>query len=87
MTQRIKIVDFAPELLSPLSQLFPNLGTIKRGKSYRTTCLEFFFLNPTDTHVDDFDDGVLHTLAQLNIRVQACRVPGAAFAGGIFTEP
>lgn len=43
VTQWIKIVDFAPELLSPLSQLFPNLGTIKRGKSYRTTCLEFFF--------------------------------------------
>lgn len=70
------------------SFFFPNLGTIKRGKSYRTTSLEFFFpLNPTDTHVNDLNDGVFHTLAQPHIGVQACRFPGAAFAGGIFTEP
>lgn len=75
------------QLLSPLSQLFPDLGTMKRGKSYRTTFLEFFFLNSADTHVNDFDDGVFHTLAQLNVGVQACSVPGAAFAGEIFTEP
>lgn len=74
------------QLLSPLPQLFPNLGTIKRGKSYRPASLEFF-LNSTDTHVNDFNDGVLHTLAQPNIRVQACSVPGTAFAGGILTEP
>lgn len=76
---------FAPVPQSTFTVFFSNLGTINRGKSYSTTFLEFF-LNSTDTHVNYFNDGVFHTLAQPNIGVQACSVPGTAFAGGIFTE-
>lgn len=59
----------------------------REGKATGQLSWSFFFLNSTDTHVNDFDDGVFHTLAQLNVGVQACSVPGAAFAGEIFTEP
>lgn len=82
----MKNVDFAPAPQSTFTA-FSKFRHHKEREKLQDNLPGVLFLNPTDTHVDDFDDGVLHTLAQLNIRVQACRVPGAAFAGGIFTEP